>query len=137
MHRQGLPPDVTTSGAKSVQQLGCVHVLGPAPTRCVHCRHMHMHIACLIGVMKQYTMMSPSSSPCTQVTMSLCSLGLACNLTALLPDYQSCFMDLTDMCRLCQLCKGNGNGNDKGNGNGNGDSGGNHDGTGSKVVLQK
>ncbi len=46
--------------------------------------------------------------------MSLCSNGLACNLTALLPDYQSCFTDLTDMCRLCRLCKDNGNGNDNG-----------------------
>ncbi len=65
--------------------------------------------------------------------MSLCSNGLACNLTALLPDYQSCFMNLTDMRRLCQLCRGDGNGNGCGNGTGN--SNGDDDGNGSKVVV--
>jgi hypothetical protein len=63
--------------------------------------------------------------------MSWCGNGLACNLTALMPDYQSRFTNLTDMCRLCRLCRGNGNGNGYGAGNGNS----NGDGNGSKVVV--
>ncbi len=56
MHRQGLPLDVMTSGAKRVQQLGYVHVLGSAHACCVHCKHavrMCTHIACLAGMVKQ------------------------------------------------------------------------------------
>jgi len=47
---------VMTTGAKSVQQLYCVHVLGPAHTRCARCKHavsVRTHIACLAGMMKQ------------------------------------------------------------------------------------